>query len=142
MFSRKTVFFIDALLFTIGGIFVLFASSPQNGMVPIITPDVVRPFEDTRRWLASQFLTVAMFLWLSRSSIVNARTRNWACRIRCVSLVVMFATHVSMLASGAWYAQWIVVPMIYFTVMFCFYLYFGFIKPEADSSTAPVAPPT
>jgi hypothetical protein len=130
MFSRRTIFFIDALIFTLGGILVFFFSSPQNGMVPTITPEIVRPFEDTRRWLASQFFTVAMFLWLSRSAIVNTQTRNWACRIRSVSLVYMFIAHLSMLVSGAWYAQWIVLPMVYFTIMFCFYAYFGFVKPE------------
>jgi hypothetical protein len=69
---------------------------------------------------------------LSRSNVVNAQTRNWACRIRSISLVVMFGSHLSMLLSGSWRSQWIIVPMVYFTVMFCFYAYCGFLKPERD----------
>jgi hypothetical protein len=133
MFSRKTVFFIDALFFTLGSILVMLASSPQQGIIAIIPEDIVRPFEDTRKWLASQFFTVAMFQWLMFSGVVNSRTRNWACRLRSVSLVVMFAVHALMLASGAWYAQWIVVPMVFFTILFIFYVYFGFIKPESET---------
>jgi hypothetical protein len=130
MFNRKTVFLIDAMLFTLGGIGVFFFSSPQNGMIPIIASEIIRPFEDTRRWLATQFLTVAMFLWLSRSKIVNSQTRNWACRIRSLSLAYMFISHYSMLISGSWNQPWIIGPMVYFTIMFCFYAYCGFIKPE------------
>lgn len=132
VFNLRTIFLVDASAFLLGSIIVMFFSSPERGLTNLISTSGLLALEDTRKWLAAQFFTVSIFLWLFFSKAVDDKTRILAARLRCLSLIVMFSVHVYFLFNGRWVSSWITTPMIAFTLLFIGYFYFSVISPKKD----------
>jgi len=131
MFNNiKKLFLVDGFLFMLGGSVVIFASTPERGLIDIYPPLSILALEDTRKWLATQFLTVGFLLFIFSKDIVSNQARKLAARFRSLSLSLMFGVHLYMLINGRWVASFIYLPMIVFTILFIPYFYFGFIKTD------------
>jgi len=99
--SLRTTFLVDGLLFAAIGAVVLARPSAAPTLAVSPGPGEL-PLEDTRRLLASQYLTVGGLAVLLGLRAPSAAFLVQASRLRALSLGVVLGVNVSQLRRGAW----------------------------------------
>lgn len=138
IFKRRSLFFFDAAIFLIVGIVVMFIPSPSLSLQNPLPPGALPVVEDTRRLLAALYIALGLCLYIFGSNVVNAATQNLAAKLRGLSLFVLVGVNILQITNGNWIPTSLAVYICLFSLMGLTYLYFGFVKPKADSSTRAV----
>jgi hypothetical protein len=119
---------------------MLVSPSPAATMVTPPTPDALAALRDTRRLLASQFITTGLLMLVFARAAEGAALRNLVCRARALSVGVLLGVTVAQLRSGTWKRGPYAVIVARFVLLALLYAYLGFINPEQETPRAPRAP--
>lgn len=99
----SVLFVIDGAAFVLIGLVVLAVPSPQPALVRHVDEDVaLRPFEHTRRLLASQFIGGGLLALLLGLAAPGAPVLRLAAAARLATIALVLAINVTQLRSGAW----------------------------------------
>lgn len=93
---------VDGAAFVVIGLVVLAIPSPQPALTRELDAAAVRPFSDTRRLLASQFVGAGVLALVIGSLVHDVATERVAALARVATLVVVMAINVAQLRSGDW----------------------------------------
>lgn len=93
---------VDGAAFVVIGLVVLAAPSPQPALSRILDAEVLVPFLDTRRLLASQFLGVGLLALVIATQVHDAATLRVVALARVLTLLVVIAINAYQLRDGAW----------------------------------------
>jgi|GEM_PF-915470 len=135
IFTRRSLFVLDALLFLPIGIVVMLFPNPESTLTIRSFGDLMPALGDTRRLLGSQYFTVGMFLVLCATPLIGAAARTWVCRLRTLSLLVLFTVNVAQYLGGHWNDS-MLIWLIIFPIEALAYAYFGFISSETERRRA------
>ncbi|MCX5742479.1 MAG: hypothetical protein NT062_08290 [Proteobacteria bacterium] len=99
----NALFVVDGAVFVLIGLVVLAVPSPQPALVRHVDEDVaLRPFEHTRRLLASQFIGNGLLALLVGLASPGAPAVRLAAAARLATIALVLAINASQLRSGAW----------------------------------------
>lgn len=97
------LFVVDGAAFVLIGLVVLAVPSPQPALVqPVDVAVALRPFEHTRRLLASQFIGNGLFALLAGVWLADGAVLRLAAAARLATIALVLAINVTQLRSGAW----------------------------------------
>ena len=131
--SRKRVFALDGAIFLPVGLIMLVSPSPMATMVTPPPADSLVALKDTRRLLASQFITVGLLMLTFARAADSTAFRNLVCRVRALSVVVLLGVTLSQLLGGTWKRGPYTLIVTRFVLLGLLYAYLGFINPEQDT---------
>ncbi len=116
----------DGYAFLIIGIIVLISPSPQPGLSkPVNEPDLL-PFSQTRRLLASMFITSALLLIVIGRNITNLEILKEISIVRIASFLLVIILNAVQYTSKRWKPAPLIALMALFTIMSLIYVYFIF----------------
>lgn len=99
----NALFVVDGAAFSLIGAVVLAVPSPQPALVRRVDEEVaLRPFEHTRRLLASQFIGNGLLALVVGVASPGASALRLAAAARLTTIALVLAINVSQLRSGAW----------------------------------------
>ena len=130
--ARNRLFALDGAIFLPVGLIMLVSPSPEGTMERPPAPGSLPPLKDTRRLLASQFITVGLLMLVFAREADRAALRNLVCRVRALSVVALLGVTLSQLLGGTWKRGPYTVIVTRFVLLGLLYAYLGFIKPEQD----------
>jgi hypothetical protein len=97
------LFVLDGAAFVLIGLVVLAVPSPQPALTRHVDEDVaLRPFEHTRRLLASQFVGNGLFALVVGLAVREDLVVRLAAGARLLTIALVLAINVSQLRSGFW----------------------------------------
>lgn len=132
--SRSTLFALDGAIFLPVGLIMLVSPSPEGTMETPPVPGSLPPLKDTRRLLASQFITVGLLMLVFASGADRAALRNLVCRVRALSVVALLGVTLSQSLGRTWKRGPYTVIVTRFVLLGLLYAYLGYIKPEQDTA--------
>jgi hypothetical protein len=135
--TRNRLFALDGAIFLPVGLIMLVAPSPEATMVTPAVPGSLPPLKDTRRLLASQFVTVGLLMLACAHAADRAAVRNLVCRVRALSVFVLLGVTLSQLLGGTWKRGPYTLIVSRFVLLGLLYAYLGFINPEHDVPAEP-----
>ena len=100
--SMHLLFTVDGALFVLIGLIVLIVPSPQPALVRPLDDLAIRPFKDTRRLLASQFIGNGLLALVIGLSATAPSLERAAAAGRVVTIAIVLGVNAAQLAGGAW----------------------------------------
>lgn len=131
--ARNKLFALDGAIFLPVGLIMLVSPSPEGTMVTPPSLGSLAALKDTRRLLASQFITIGLLMLVFAREADSAALRNLVCRVRGLGVVVLLGVTLSQLLSGTWKRGPYIVIVTRFVLLGLLYAYLGFISPEQDA---------
>ena len=128
-FNRNTLFLFDGGVFFLVGIFVYCFPSASAAAIPSAAGSIPH-LEDTRRLLASVYIPLGLFLMLFGTQYVTGKSRNWAAKIRGLTLPLLTGVNVYQVTNGNWNPVSLYPYLGIFFLFALTYLYFGFVRQE------------
>ncbi len=114
----------DGYLFLLIGIIVLIIPSPQPGLIKKVNNDDLLPFSQTRRLLASMFISSGLLLIVVGRNITDPQTLQLTSIVRIISFLLVIVLNAIQYQSKRWKAAPLIALMSLFSFMSLIYLYF------------------
>jgi len=126
LFTLGHFMVFDGILFVLVGIIVLINPSPQPTLKTPVNEVALPPFEDTRRLLASQFITSGLLIFTLGWFVHDVGILRLTAFLRVLTLLIVLAVNISQLRRGFWKPQSLYVLIGVWMVFCALYLFFGF----------------
>ena len=114
----------DGYIFLLIGLIVLIIPSPQPGLTKKVNEEDLLPFSQTRRLLASMFISSALLLIIIGYWVADYEALRLISVARVVSFALVIVLNAIQYKSNRWKPAPLIALMTFFYLLSLIYLYF------------------